>query len=142
MSDVARCRACNTPMRHPSPDGLGPKCRRNQRQRHRGSRTGQAAAAARKRLTPPAPPAPGQLTIPKEHLLMSETRLVCLSPEAAAAVVAEATRPGDPDHTVHQDGAVVVIGYFDKRFPLDVADWAGERGHASDHEAASVIARL
>jgi hypothetical protein len=73
---------------------------------------------------------------------MPETRLTCLSPEHAAAVVEEATRPGDTVHTVRQEGAVVVIGYFDKRWPLDVADWAGENGHASDSAAACVIAGL
>jgi hypothetical protein len=69
-------------------------------------------------------------------------RLICVSAEAAAAVVAEATRPGDTVHTVRQDGDQVVIGYLDKRWPLDVADWAGENGHASDSAAARVIASL
>ncbi|MGW0942933.1 hypothetical protein ACWD4O_10325 [Streptomyces sp. NPDC002623] len=73
---------------------------------------------------------------------MPETRLTCLSTEDAAAVIEEATRPGDTVHTVHQDGTDVVIGYFDKRWPLDVADWAGEHGHASDSAAARVIAGL
>ncbi|MFE5140381.1 hypothetical protein ACFRDV_22335 [Streptomyces fagopyri] len=73
---------------------------------------------------------------------MSQTRLTCISPEAAAAVVAEANRPGDSDHTVTQDGDQVVIGYFDKRYPLDIADWAGLNGHASDDAAAAVIAAL
>lgn len=71
-----------------------------------------------------------------------EARLTCFSPEDAAAVVEEATRPGDIVHTVRQEGRVVVIGYFDKRWPFDVADWAGENGHCTDHAAASVIARL
>ncbi|MGV9427137.1 hypothetical protein ACWDO7_22975 [Streptomyces sp. NPDC003656] len=73
---------------------------------------------------------------------MSEIRLECLDATHAAAVVAEAHRPGDTDHQVRQDGSVVVITYFDKRYPLDVADWAGLRGHATDHAAATVIARL
>ncbi|MFI1371310.1 hypothetical protein ACH4UY_04770 [Streptomyces longwoodensis] len=73
---------------------------------------------------------------------MPETRLTCLSPEDAAAVVQEATRPGDTTHTVRQEDDVVVIGYVDKRWPLDVADWAGENGHASDSAAARVIAGL
>lgn len=73
---------------------------------------------------------------------MPETRLVCLDETHAAAVIEEATRPGDTVHTVRQEGPVVVISYFDKRWPLDVADWAGEHGHASDHEAARVIAGL
>lgn len=73
---------------------------------------------------------------------MPDTRLVCLDEFHAAAVVEEATRPGDTVHTVRQDGAEVVIGYVDKRWPLDVADWAGEYGHASDSAAARVIAEL
>jgi hypothetical protein len=73
---------------------------------------------------------------------MPETRLTCLDEEHAQAVIEEATRPGDEVHTVRQEGAVVVIGYFDKRWPLDVADWAGENGHCADHNAARVIAGL
>jgi hypothetical protein len=73
---------------------------------------------------------------------MPEIRLTCLSPEDAAAVTEEATRLGDTTHTVRRDGSQVVIGYFDKRWPLDVADWAGENGHASDSAAARVIAQL
>ncbi|MEU3665792.1 hypothetical protein [Streptomyces virginiae] len=73
---------------------------------------------------------------------MTETRLTCISPEAAAAVVAEATRPGDTIHTARQDGAAVVIGYYDPRFPMDVADWAFNNGHAHDADAARVIACL
>lgn len=73
---------------------------------------------------------------------MSEARLICLDEQHAAAVIEEATRPGDTVHTVRQEGHVVVIGYFDKRWPLDVADWAGENGHASDSAAARVIAQL
>ena len=70
---------------------------------------------------------------------MSEIRLPCISPAAAAAVVEEATRPGDTVHTVRQDGAAVVIGYVDFRWPMDVAEWAGEHGHAHDDEAARVM---
>ncbi|GAA5033038.1 hypothetical protein [Streptomyces siamensis] len=73
---------------------------------------------------------------------MPEARLICLDEQHAAAVTEEATRPGDDVHTVRQEGAVVVIGYFDKRWPLNVADWAGENGHASDSAAARVIAQL
>lgn len=68
--------------------------------------------------------------------------LLCISADDAAAVVAEATRPDDKDHTVRQDGATVVITYFDKRFPYDVAGWAFDSGHASDKAAADVVARL
>lgn len=67
------------------------------------------------------------------------TRLRCISPEAAAAVVAEATRPGDSVHTVYQDGPTVVISYADLRFPMDVAEWAFANGHAHDGDAARVI---
>lgn len=73
---------------------------------------------------------------------MSEVRLICKSPDAAAAVVTEATRPGDTAHTVRQEGHTVLIGYYDARFPLDVADWAFENGHAWDEDAARVIASL
>ncbi|MCX4778130.1 hypothetical protein [Streptomyces sp. NBC_01264] len=73
---------------------------------------------------------------------MTETRLTCISPDAAAAVVDEATRPGDTFHTVRQDGATVVIGYFDLRWPMDVADWAFTNGHAHDADAARVIGSL
>lgn len=75
---------------------------------------------------------------------MSEIRLTCISPEAAAAVVQEHDDyfGAGPSNTVRQDGTHVVIGYFDKRWPLDIADWAGEQGHASDSDAARVIAQL
>jgi hypothetical protein len=68
--------------------------------------------------------------------------LACVTEEDARIVAREADRPGDPDHTVRQDGNRVIITYFDKRFPLDVADWAFQNGHASDAETASTIARL
>lgn len=71
-----------------------------------------------------------------------ETRLVCLDEEHAKAVIKEATRPGDTVHTVRREDAVVVIGFYDKRWPLDVADWAGEHGHCTDSAAARVIAGL
>ncbi|MEU2111850.1 hypothetical protein [Streptomyces sp. NPDC019507] len=75
---------------------------------------------------------------------MSQVRLTCISPDAAAAVVGEHADyfGAGASNTVRQDGAVVVIDYFDKRWPLDIAEWAGEMGHASDSAAASVIARL
>ncbi|MEV8634304.1 hypothetical protein AB0395_21880 [Streptosporangium sp. NPDC051023] len=71
-----------------------------------------------------------------------ETRLHCISAPAAAAVVAEATRPGDTTHTVRQDGEHVVIGYHDPRFPMDVAEWAHANGHAHDAQAAEVIVNV
>lgn len=75
---------------------------------------------------------------------MPETRLTCVNTAAAAAVVAEhADYPGaGPSNTVHADGRDVVINYYDKRWPLDIADWAAEQGHASDSAAAAVIAAL
>ncbi|MBH1939251.1 hypothetical protein I5Q34_34190 [Streptomyces sp. AV19] len=73
---------------------------------------------------------------------MPEILLACVSPEAAAAVVTAATRPGDTVHTVRQDGACVVIGYHDLRWPMDVAEWAHENGHAHDDDAARVIVRV
>ncbi|HET6691725.1 MAG TPA: hypothetical protein VFG74_12760 [Miltoncostaeaceae bacterium] len=75
---------------------------------------------------------------------LPEVRLTCTSPAAAAAVVAEHDGyfGAGPSNTVRQDGTEVVIRYFDKRWPLDIADWAGEQGHATDHDAATVIAQL
>ncbi|MEV0616138.1 hypothetical protein AB0I81_22685 [Nonomuraea sp. NPDC050404] len=70
---------------------------------------------------------------------MPEIRLHCISGESAAAVVAEADRPGDTVHTVRQDGHDVVIGYHDIRWPMDVAEWAFENGHCHDDDAARVI---
>jgi hypothetical protein len=75
---------------------------------------------------------------------MPETRLICISPAAAAAVVDEHADyfGAGPSNTVRQDGAHVVIDYFDKRWPLDISEWAAEQGHASDSAAAVVIAGL
>ena len=75
---------------------------------------------------------------------MSTVRLACLSTEGAAAVVAEHDDyfGAGPSNTVRQDGTAVVIDFYDKRWPLDIAEWAGEQGHASDTEAARVIAQL
>ncbi|MGP4092979.1 hypothetical protein [Nonomuraea sp. KM90] len=70
---------------------------------------------------------------------MPEIRLHCISAESAAAVATEATRPGDTLHTARQDGHDVVIGYHDLRYPMDVAEWAFENGHAHDHDAAQII---
>ena len=68
--------------------------------------------------------------------------LDCGTEEDAATVAAEAFLPGDLCNTARQDGYQVVITYTDKRYPLDVADWAFQNGYASDAEAANVIARL
>lgn len=142
MTAKIRCSGCNHVMLRPSPDGLGPRCRRKRRDRWRQTPAGRAAAAVRRHLGAPPHTIPGQLAIPKEHITVAEARLTCLDEQHAATVVDEATRPGDTVHTVRQDGAEVVISYFDKRWPLDVADWAGEHGHATDSDAAAVIALL
>lgn len=73
---------------------------------------------------------------------MAEITLTCLSAEDARIVAAEADDTGDPDHRARQDGDDVIITFFDKRYPLDVADWAFQAGHANDADAASTIARL
>lgn len=72
------------------------------------------------------------------------TRLRCISPEAAAAVVAEADPhiAGDTVHTATQDGDHVIIGYADLRWPMDVAEWAHVNGHAHDDDAAQVISNV
>ncbi|MFE0630895.1 hypothetical protein ACFW3D_28540 [Streptomyces sp. NPDC058864] len=73
---------------------------------------------------------------------MPKTRLKCRNASSAAAVVAAGTEPGDPQHTVRQDGRHVVIAYADTRWPFDVAEWAALEGHASDKAAAQVMADL
>jgi hypothetical protein len=75
---------------------------------------------------------------------MTQTRLTCHDEKAAEAVVTEHDDyfGAGASNTVRQDGPVVVIDYFDKRWPLDIAEWAAEQGHASDAFAAAVIAGL
>lgn len=75
---------------------------------------------------------------------MTIARLQCVSPEAAEAVVEEHADyfGAGPSNTVEQDGDVVVIGFYDKRWPLDIAEWAAEQGHAHDNDAARVMAAL
>ena len=68
-------------------------------------------------------------------------RLECFSTEAAEKVAAEADAPSQ-DHRARADGSTVILSYFDKRYVLDVADWAFQNGHASDRAAADVIASL
>jgi hypothetical protein len=68
--------------------------------------------------------------------------LDCGTPEDAEIVAAEASRIGNATHTARQDGTRVILAYFDKRFPLDVASWAFDNGHADDAETANLIARL
>lgn len=75
---------------------------------------------------------------------MPQIRLTCLTPANAAAVVTEHADyfGAGPSNTVHQGGTDVVINYFDKRWPLDIAEWAAEQDHASDSAAARAIASL
>jgi hypothetical protein len=73
--------------------------------------------------------------------IADEARLVCLSPEAAKTVAAEADKP-EQNHRAIAEGSVVLLTYSDKRYPLDVADWAFENGHADDASASAVIASL
>jgi hypothetical protein len=63
------------------------------------------------------------------------TVLTCISPEAAQAVATEANKAGDPAHWAIAAGCAVTLTYFDKRFPMDVAEWAHDNGHAEDAEA-------
>jgi len=72
---------------------------------------------------------------------MAETRLQCLSSESAQAVAAEADLPGK-HHRARAEGSTVVLAYLDKRYPLDVAEWAFTHGHAEDSAAAAVIGGL
>lgn len=72
---------------------------------------------------------------------MSEVRLQCLSPEAAQTVAADWDRP-DQNHRARAEGSSVILAYFDKRYPLHVADWAYQNGHADDGAASRVIAVL
>lgn len=72
---------------------------------------------------------------------MHETRLRCVSPDAAFVVANEADRP-DADHRTRPDGADVVITYANKRYPLSVASYAADNGYASATAASAVIASL
>lgn len=72
---------------------------------------------------------------------MAEIRLECVSPEDAEKVAAEADMPGTGWRAT-ADGSFVVLEYFDKRYPMHVADWAFKAGHASDRAAAEVIGML
>jgi hypothetical protein len=72
----------------------------------------------------------------------STAELECVSPEAAATVVAEATRGHDKAHTARRRSRRVIITYTDKRYPRIVIHWAAENGHATDDAAAAVIASL
>ena len=67
-------------------------------------------------------------------------RLDCLSLKAARLVADEADRPGT--HRAVASGSKVFVSYFDKRYPLDIAEWAFSNGHCDDSAAGDVIARL
>jgi hypothetical protein len=67
-------------------------------------------------------------------------RLDCIGDAAAKAVAREADRPGQNRAVAF--GSRVFLSYFDKRYPLDVAGWAFENGHADDDAAGSLIGRL
>jgi hypothetical protein len=67
-------------------------------------------------------------------------RLNCPNRAAAAVVARQADSPGT--HRAVASGATVVLSYVDKRYPLDVADWAFKHGHADDAAAAAVIGAL
>jgi hypothetical protein len=73
---------------------------------------------------------------------MAETRLLCLSTRDAKAVTREANTAASRSNRAYQDGPVVVIAYYDKRFAMDVAEWAFDHGHADDDAAAAAIASL
>jgi hypothetical protein len=66
--------------------------------------------------------------------------LACLTADDARAVAREADRPGAQRAVAIGRG--VYVSYFDKRYPLDVAEWASGHGHADDEAAAAVIAGL
>lgn len=70
--------------------------------------------------------------------------LRCLSPEAAERVADEFPNKsrGGRSNTMKVVGNAVVITYTDKRWPYDIADWAGDEGLASDHDSAMVFASI
>jgi hypothetical protein len=69
----------------------------------------------------------------------SVARLVCVTDEAAKAVVREADRPGTQRTVAF--GRTAYLSYFDKRYPLDVAEWAFNNGHCDDSAAGDIIER-
>jgi hypothetical protein len=73
---------------------------------------------------------------------MPEAILTCLSAEDARIVADEFDRRDGMFNTICQDGDRVIVNYVDKRYALDVADYAFQAGHASDAETANTIARL
>lgn len=68
--------------------------------------------------------------------------LRCLDAEAAENVAAQFPGRGNSANTLKVVGAGIVIEYFDKRWPYDIASWAFDEGLTSDSAAAFVISRL
>jgi hypothetical protein len=68
---------------------------------------------------------------------MPKARLVCISEASAAAIVAEYGKHADG--AVTQDGVHVIIHYQDPQWPVNIAYWASEQGHATDAASARVI---
>lgn len=90
---------------------------------------------------------PGLTDLPtKQKLdsLLPKVTLKCLDAESARRVVDEFPNRdrGGNSNTMQAEGDTVVIGYVDKRWPLDIADWAGDEALASDSDVARVIACL
>lgn len=73
---------------------------------------------------------------------LATVELTCITPQAASIVAAEADRPSDEFHSARAEGNRVIITYYDKRYPLDVAEWALALDCARDEDAATVIASL
>jgi len=71
-------------------------------------------------------------------------RLKCVNQDAARNLLKECDEASGagPSNTVELDGDTLVITYFDKRWPLDIADFASVRGLATDREAARVMSCL
>lgn len=67
--------------------------------------------------------------------------LRCLSPQHARKVAAGCDE-GDGSHVATASGSDVVLSYYDKCYPRDVAGWAYSAGHCDDDAAAEVIASL
>jgi hypothetical protein len=70
-----------------------------------------------------------------------QTRLRCVSTDAAFVLANEADRP-DAGHRATPDGLDVVVTYVTKRYPFVVASYAADNGYASDTAAAAVIAGI
>jgi hypothetical protein len=90
---------------------------------------------------------PDVTDLPSDQFLKSmlpTVTLRCLDEVSAQRVVNEFPNRdrGGQTNTMKLDGGTVVITYADKRWPYDIADWAGEMGLASDSDSARVIACL